>query len=232
MLRDVNLEIKPGEFFGLLGPSGSGQDNDPAHSRGARDRKWRSRQHGRYRHHTCRAGARDVAMVFQSYAPLSHMTVAHNIGFPLRWWARRRLKSSSRLEEAAKRVNIGISWSASLDSSRAASSSGVHSPARSCASRSCSSRRTIVQPGCHIRLETRLELHDLQRTLATTTVYVTHDQEEAMTLADRIAVFMEGRIAQVGTPREVYGARRRRQARGVRGTPQMNLLPPAGPAMR
>ena len=60
-----------------------------------------------------------------------------------------------------------------------------------------------------LRLETRLELHKLQRSLGVTTVYVTHDQEEAMTLADRIAVFMDGRIVQVGTPREIFRSRRR-----------------------
>ena len=76
-----------------------------------------------------------------------------------------------------------------------------------------------------LRLETRLELHALQRGLGITTVYVTHDQEEAMTLADRIAVFMDGRIAQVGTPREVYARPRTMAVAGFVGTPQMNLLP-------
>ncbi len=76
-----------------------------------------------------------------------------------------------------------------------------------------------------LRLETRLELHALQRALGTTTVYVTHDQEEAMTLADRIAVFMDGRIAQVGTPREVFARPQTMAVAGFVGTPQMNLLP-------
>ena len=76
-----------------------------------------------------------------------------------------------------------------------------------------------------LRLETRLELHALQRSLGTTTVYVTHDQEEAMTLADRIAVFMEGRIAQVGTPREVFSKPQTMAVAAFVGTPQMNLMP-------
>ena len=76
-----------------------------------------------------------------------------------------------------------------------------------------------------LRLETRLELHALQRSLGATTVYVTHDQEEAMTLADRIAVFMEGRIAQVGTPREVFATPQTMAVAGFVGTPQMNLMP-------
>jgi multiple sugar transport system ATP-binding protein len=75
-----------------------------------------------------------------------------------------------------------------------------------------------------LRLETRLELHALQRALGATTVYVTHDQEEAMTLADRIAVFMEGRIVQIGTPREVFTRPRTMDVAAFIGTPPMNLL--------
>ena len=76
-----------------------------------------------------------------------------------------------------------------------------------------------------LRLETRLELHALQRSLGATTVYVTHDQEEAMTLADRVAVFMDGRIVQVGTPREIFTRPPTVAVAGFIGTPPMNLLP-------
>jgi ABC-type sugar transport system ATPase subunit len=76
-----------------------------------------------------------------------------------------------------------------------------------------------------LRLETRVELRRLQRALGVTTVYVTHDQEEAMTLADRMAVFIEGRIVQVGTPREVFGGPACAAVAGFIGTPPMNLLP-------
>ena len=76
-----------------------------------------------------------------------------------------------------------------------------------------------------LRLETRLELHQLQRELGVTTVYVTHDQEEAMTLADRIAVFMDGNIVQVGTPREIFGEPSTIEVAGFIGTPPMNLIP-------
>jgi multiple sugar transport system ATP-binding protein len=76
-----------------------------------------------------------------------------------------------------------------------------------------------------LRLETRLELHQLQRELGVTTVYVTHDQEEAMTLADRIAVFMEGEIVQVGTPRDIFGEPSTMEVAGFIGTPPMNLIP-------
>jgi multiple sugar transport system ATP-binding protein len=76
-----------------------------------------------------------------------------------------------------------------------------------------------------LRLETRLELKQLQRTLGVTTVYVTHDQEEAMTLADRVAVFMDGRIVQVATPREIFSQPRQVSVAGFIGTPPMNLVP-------
>jgi ABC-type sugar transport system ATPase subunit len=75
-----------------------------------------------------------------------------------------------------------------------------------------------------LRLETRLELKKLQRALGVTTVYVTHDQEEAMTLADRVAVFMDGRIVQVGAPREIFARPQRTSVAGFIGTPPMNLL--------
>ena len=77
----------------------------------------------------------------------------------------------------------------------------------------------------HLGTETRVELKRLQRTLGVTTVYVTHDQEEAMTLADRVAVFMEGRIVQVGPPREIFGRPAHVSVAGFIGTPAMNLLP-------
>jgi ABC-type sugar transport system ATPase subunit len=171
-------------------------------------------------------GARDVAMVFQSYALYPHMTVAQNIGFPLKMVGTLQAEIERLVAEAAKRVNIGH-----LLASKPGQLSGGQQ-------QRCALARAIVrQPklflldeplsnlDAKLRLETRLELHDLQRTLATTTVYVTHDQEEAMTLADRIAVFMDGRIAQVGTPREVYARPQTAAVAAFVGTPQMNLVP-------
>jgi ABC-type sugar transport system ATPase subunit len=164
--------------------------------------------------------------VFQSYALYPHMTVAQNIGFPLKMVGTLQAEIDRLVAEAAKRVNIGH-----LLARKPGQLSGGQQ-------QRCALARAIVrQPklflldeplsnlDAKLRLETRLELHDLQRTLATTTVYVTHDQEEAMTLADRIAVFMEGRIAQVGTPREVYAHPKTAAVAAFVGTPQMNLLP-------
>ena len=144
-------------------------------------------------------------MVFQSYALYPHMTVAQNIGFPLKMVGTKPAEIARQVAEAAAKVNIGHL----LERKPGQLSGGQQ--------QRCALARAIVrQPrlflldeplsnlDAKLRLETRLELHALQRSLGTTTVYVTHDQEEAMTLADRIAVFMEGRIAQVGTPREVF----------------------------
>ena len=105
----------------------------------------------------------------------------------------------------------------------AASSSDARLRAPSCASRgfSCSTSRCPIW----LRLETRVELRKLQRALGVTTVYVTHDQEEAMTIADRVAVFMEGRIVQIGRPQEIFARPASAIVAGFIGSPPMNLLP-------
>jgi ABC-type sugar transport system ATPase subunit len=153
------------------------------------------------------------------------MTVAQNIGFPLKMVGVKPAEIARQVADAAAKVNIGHL----LERKPGQLSGGQQ--------QRCALARAIVrQPrlflldeplsnlDAKLRLETRLELHALQRSLGTTTVYVTHDQEEAMTLADRIAVFMEGRIAQVGTPREVFARPQTIAVAGFVGTPQMNLI--------
>jgi ABC-type sugar transport system ATPase subunit len=173
-------------------------------------------------------GARDVAMVFQSYALYPHMTVAENIGFPLKMMKRPPAEIAQAVQAAAARVRIDH-----LLARRPGQLSGGQQQ------RVALARAIVRQPriflldeplsnlDAKLRLETRLELRELQRDLGVTTVYVTHDQEEAMTLADRIAVFMEGRIVQIGTPREVFGRPAQASVAGFIGTPPMNLLPGA-----
>jgi ABC-type sugar transport system ATPase subunit len=154
------------------------------------------------------------------------MTVAQNIGFPLKMVGTPAAQIESAVAEAAAKVDIGHLL---------ARTPGQLSGGQQ---QRCALARAIVrQPklflldeplsnlDAKLRLETRLELHRLQRSLGATTVYVTHDQEEAMTLADRIAVFIEGRIVQVGTPREIYSMPRTMAVAGFIGTPPMNLLP-------
>jgi len=225
VLHGVDLAIEPGEFFVLLGPSGSGKTTTLRILAGLE-----SVSAGRVLMDgvdvtSQQPGERDVAMVFQSYALYPHMTVAQNIGFPLKMVGTPPAELARAVADAAAKVDIGHL----LQRTPGQLSGGQQ--------QRCALARAIVrQPrlflldeplsnlDAKLRLETRLELHRLQRTLGATTVYVTHDQEEAMTLADRIAVFIDGRIVQVGTPREVYARPQTMAVAGFIGTPPMNLL--------
>ena len=226
VLHGVDLAIEPGEFFVLLGPSGSGKTTTLRILAGLE-----SVSEGRVLMDgedvtTREPGERDVAMVFQSYALYPHMTVAQNIGFPLRMVGTAHGEIARAVDDAADKVGI---------KHLLARTPGQLSGGQQ---QRCALARAIVRHprlflldeplsnlDAKLRLETRLELHSLQRALGATTVYVTHDQEEAMTLADRIAVFMDGRIVQVGTPREVFARPRTVDVAGFIGTPPMNLLP-------
>ena len=225
VLHGIDLAIEPGEFFVLLGPSGSGKTTTLRILAGLE-----SVSAGRVLMDgtdvtTQEPGARDVAMVFQSYALYPHMTVAQNIGFPLKMVGTNAAEIERAVTAAAAKVGIGHL----LQRTPGQLSGGQQ--------QRCALARAIVrQPrlflldeplsnlDAKLRLETRLELHRLQRSLGVTTVYVTHDQEEAITLADRIAVFMDGRIVQVGTPREIYARPQTIAVAGFIGTPPMNLL--------
>jgi ABC-type sugar transport system ATPase subunit len=228
VLHGVDLTIEPGEFFVLLGPSGSGKTTTlrilagleaVSAGRVLMDEQDVTRQE---------PGQRDVAMVFQSYALYPHMTVAQNIGFPLKMVDTPAGEVARAVKDAAAKVGIDHL----LDRTPGQLSGGQQ--------QRCALARAIVRKprlflldeplsnlDAKLRLETRLELHSLQRALGATTVYVTHDQEEAMTLADRIAVFMDGRIVQVGSPREVYARPQTVDVAGFIGTPPMNLVPVA-----
>jgi ABC-type sugar transport system ATPase subunit len=226
VLHGIDLTIEPGEFFVLLGPSGSGKTTTLRILAGLE-----SVSSGRVLMDgvnvtTQEPGKRDVAMVFQSYALYPHMTVAQNIGFPLKMVGTSGAEIERAVAAAAAKVGIGHLL--------------LRTPGQLSGGQQqrCALARAIVrQPrlflldeplsnlDAKLRLETRLELHRLQRSLGATTVYVTHDQEEAMTLADRIAVFMDGRIVQVGTPREIYSRPQTIAVAAFIGTPPMNLIP-------
>lgn len=226
VLHGVNLEIKAGEFFVLLGPSGSGKTTTLRILAGLEPvsggQVWIDGEDVTF----TEPGARDVAMVFQSYALYPHMTVAQNIGFPLKMVGQSQQAIEEAVNEAAKRVGI-----AHLLSRRPGQLSGGQQQRVALARAIVRHPRIFLldEPlsnlDAKLRLETRLELHQLQRELGVTTVYVTHDQEEAMTLADRIAVFMDGNIVQVGTPREIFGEPSTMEVAGFIGTPPMNLIP-------
>ena len=226
VLHEVDLAIEPGEFFVLLGPSGSGKTTTLRILAGLEEVSAGRVLMDGVDVTTREPGARDVAMVFQSYALYPHMTVGQNIGFPLKMVGTEPAEIERAVAEAAAKVEIGH-----LLARTPGQLSGGQQQ------RVALARAIVRQPrlflldeplsnlDAKLRLETRLGLHKLQRSLDATTVYVTHDQEEAMTLADRIAVFMEGRIVQVGTPREVFSTPATMAVAGFIGTPSMNLLP-------
>jgi len=226
VLHGVDLDIEPGEFFALLGPSGSGKtttlrilagleplsggrvmlDGDDVTDR--------------------EPGERDVAMVFQSYALYPHMSVYDNIAFPLRMVATAPTDVDRAVREAATLVHIDH-----LLARRPGQLSGGQQQRVALARAIVRKPRLFLldEPlsnlDAKLRLETRVELRKLQRALGVTTVYVTHDQEEAMTIADRVAVFIEGRIVQVGKPQEIFAKPASAIVAGFIGNPPMNLLP-------
>jgi multiple sugar transport system ATP-binding protein len=225
-LHGIDLDIRPGEFFALLGPSGSGKTTTLRILAGLE-----SVDAGRVLIDgadvtATEPGSRDVAMVFQSYALYPHMSVAQNIGFPLKMIGMPAGQIDQAVQDAAAKVAI----SHLLDRKPGQLSGGQQ--------QRCALARAIVrQPrlflfdeplsnlDAKLRLETRAELRKLQRSLGVTAVYVTHDQEEAMTIADRMAVFMEGAIVQVGTPHEIFRKPATATVAAFIGTPPMNLLP-------
>ena len=225
-LHGLDLDIRPGEFFALLGPSGSGKTTTLRILAGLE-----SVNAGRVFLDevdvTAREpGERDVAMVFQSYALYPHMTVGQNIAFPLKMIGTPAGEIASAVKDAATSVDIGHL----LDRRPGQLSGGQQ--------QRCALARAIVRKprlflldeplsnlDAKLRVETRAELRRLQRSLGVTTVYVTHDQEEAMTMADRMALFIEGRVVQVGTPKEIFTRPASVAVAGFIGTPPMNLLP-------
>ena len=225
-LKGVSFTIEPGEFFALLGPSGSGKSTTlrilagldaPTSGRVLIDGKDVT---------SVDAQDRDIAMVFQSYALYPHMTVGENIAFPLEMAKLPKADIAPAVKDAARKVKIDHL----LDRKPGQLSGGQQ--------QRCALARAIVRKArlflldeplsnldAKLRLETRAELKKLQRSLGVTAVYVTHDQEEAMTLADRMAVFMNGEIQQIGKPSEVFAKPNSVDVAAFIGSPPMNLLP-------
>lgn len=168
---------------------------------------------------------RDVAMVFQNYALYPHLTVRENIAFPLRATKESRASARRRADEVAE--SLGLSH---LLGRKPKDLSGGQQQ------RVAIGRAIIRQPSvflfdeplsnldAKLRVETRTELLQIQRRLGITSLYVTHDQEEAMTLSDRMVVMKEGKIAQEGTPLEVYGRPANTFVAAFVGSPKMNLI--------
>lgn len=205
VLKDVSLSIAPGEFFAFLGPSGCGKTTLLRLIAGFNQSQTGTvRLSGQDISHLP-PWKRDVGMVFQSYALWPHMSVAKNVAFGLE---ERRLAAA----EIAQRVDaaLDIVGLRALKDRKPSQLSGGQQQ------RVALARTIAVQPkvllldeplsnlDAKMRVDVRRELRELQQRLGITTVFVTHDQEEANTIADRIALFDQGRVQQVGTPMELY----------------------------
>jgi len=225
-LDDIHLDIEPVEFFALLGPSGSGKTTTLRLIAGLDTPDQGTLSVDGVDVTFAPPGERDVAMVFQNYALYPHMTVHGNIAFPLKMAKVPASSIDELVREAAAKVHIDH-----LLHRRPGQLSGGQQ-------QRCALARAIVRKpklflldeplsnlDAQLRLETRVELKKLQRNLNVTAIYVTHDQEEAMTLADRMAVFLEGTIKQVGTPTEVFDRPNCVEVAAFIGSPPMNIVP-------
>jgi sn-glycerol 3-phosphate transport system ATP-binding protein len=222
----LDLEVKDGELMVLVGPSGCGKSTALRMVAGLEQPTEGSITIGGRDVAGLSPGARDVAMVFQSYALYPHMTVRKNLAFPLR---RRRIEKREidrRVAEVAEMLELD-----ELLHRKPAQLSGGQRQ------RVAMGRALIREPvaflldeplsnlDAKLRSELRAELKRLHARLSTTMIYVTHDQVEAMTLGDRIAVMHRGRLLQVGTPEQIYGRPCNVFVARFVGSPAMNLLP-------
>ncbi|MET0234938.1 MAG: ABC transporter ATP-binding protein [Kibdelosporangium sp.] len=221
----LDLEIADGEFFALLGPSGCGKTTLLRTIAGLEPATSGTVSIGEREVTAVEPGKRKVAMVFQDYALFPHMTVAENIAYPLR--VRRQPKSQQR--EVAERTAGSLSLSGLLDRRPGQLSGGQQQ--RVALARAVAVEADVLlldEPlsnlDARLRLEARTFLKRLQQDIGITTVFVTHDQAEALALADRIAVMESGKIRQIGTPRDVFGRPSDTFVANFIGSTPMNLL--------
>ena len=225
-VTDMNLAIADGEFMILVGPSGSGKSTALRMLAGLEDVTEGVIRIGDDVVNDRSPRDRDIAMVFQNYALYPHMTVRQNMGFALTLAGAPRKEIDRKVEEAARVLEI----ERQLDRKPANLSGGQRQ-------RVAMGRAIVRDPraflmdeplsnlDAKLRVQTRTALSRLHERLGTTTIYVTHDQVEALTLGDRIAVMRAGRIQQVGTPIDLYEHPVNLFVAGFIGSPAMNFLP-------
>ena len=224
-VSSVDLEVRPGELMVLVGPSGCGKSTLLRLIAGLDEPTSGEVWIGGRRVDDVEPGGRDVAMVFQSYALYPHMTVAQNLGFGLRVRGMPRAERERRVAEAADALGLG-----ELLSRRPGQLSGGQRQ------RVALGRAMVRDPGvflfdeplsnldAELRLRTRDEIAALHRRLGTTMLFVTHDQVEALSLGERVAVMDRGRLQQVGTPHEVYRRPSNLFVAGFVGSPPINRI--------
>jgi len=222
----INLEINDGEFVVLVGPSGCGKSTLLRMIAGLETITGGTITIGERVVNNLEPADRDIAMVFQNYALYPHMTVRQNLSYGLKNRRMPRDEITRRVDEAAGILEIGEY----LDRKPKALSGGQRQ-------RVAMGRAIVREPAAFLfdeplsnldaklRVSMRGEIRSLQKRLGTTSVYVTHDQLEAMTLADRLVVLKGGRIEQIGAPIEVYRRPVSTFVAGFIGSPAMNLLP-------
>ncbi|WP_407320574.1 sn-glycerol-3-phosphate ABC transporter ATP-binding protein UgpC [Isoptericola halotolerans] len=220
----LNLEVEDGEFLVLVGPSGCGKSTSLRMLAGLEDVNGGHIYIGDRDVTDVQPKDRDIAMVFQNYALYPHMSVADNMGFALKISGTPKAEIRQRVEEAAKILDL----TEYLDRKPKALSGGQRQ-------RVAMGRAIVRQPqvflmdeplsnlDAKLRVQTRTQIASLQRRLGVTTVYVTHDQTEALTMGDRIAVLKDGLLQQVGTPREMYDTPANVFVAGFIGSPAMNV---------
>jgi multiple sugar transport system ATP-binding protein len=221
----IDLEIRDKEFMVLLGPSGCGKTTTMRMIAGLELPTGGEIEIAGERMTNVDARDRDVAMVFQSYALYPNMSIYENIRFPLRMRGVPKDQQDARVRQAANMVELGDL----LDRKPKALSGGQRQ-------RAALARAVVREPqvflmdeplsnlDAKLRLSMRAQLKHIQKKLETTTVYVTHDQIEAMTLADRIAIMDKGKIQQLGSPDEIYNNPANTFVAGFIGASPMNLI--------
>ncbi|MBJ7338045.1 sn-glycerol-3-phosphate ABC transporter ATP-binding protein UgpC [Mycolicibacterium sp.] len=225
-VKDLSITIADGEFVILVGPSGCGKSTTLNMIAGLEDISSGDLLIGGDRVNEKAAKDRDIAMVFQSYALYPHMTVRQNIAFPLTLAKMSKADIATKVDETAKILDL----TELLDRRPAQLSGGQRQ-------RVAMGRAIVRSPkaflmdeplsnlDAKLRVQMRAEIARLQHRLGTTTVYVTHDQTEAMTLGDRVVVMLAGVAQQIGTPDELYHRPANLFVAGFIGSPAMNFFP-------
>lgn len=225
-VKDLTLEVKDTEFMVLVGPSGCGKSTALRMLAGLEEVSEGDIRIGERVVNDVPARERDIAMVFQSYALYPHMSVYDNMAFGLKMRHTKKQEIESKVKEAANMLGLG-----ELLTRKPRQLSGGQRQ------RVALGRAIVRSPqvflldeplsnlDAQLRVETRVNLQRLHRDLATTFIYVTHDQTEAMTMGDRIAVLRDGVLQQVAPPREIYDHPANVYVAGFIGSPKMNFLP-------
>ena len=220
-----SLTIEEGEFLVLLGPSGCGKTTTMRMIAGLEDITSGDLMIGGERANNKPPKDRDIAMVFQNYGLYPHMTVAQNIGYPLKLRGMDRNAREARVQETAEKVELEA-----LLKRRPSELSGGQRQRVALARAIVRTPKIFLMDeplsnlDAKLRVTMRAELKHLHHELGVTTVYVTHDQMEAMTLASRVAVMKEGRIVQLDTPKKIYSEPADLFVAGFIGSPSMNLV--------